>query len=182
MLAVTTADRPGAILNGVKPSGIGPPDPAVLADRRRSSTDASKTRPLSALITKHPRIEPAGRVVPGRFRLRRLLGQGGMGAVWLAQDQLLHRPVAIKQLVLSDLATDEERLAARARLLREARLAARVNHPGTVRIYDLAAEAGDPWIVMEALPGRTLEETLRDQGPLPIDQVTSLGLCLLGGR
>jgi len=187
MLAVTTADRPGAILNGVKPSRIGPtapaksgpPHPAVLADRRRSSTDASKTLPLPALITEHPRIEPAGRVVAGRYRLRRLLGRGGMGAVWLAVDEALHRPVAIKQLVLSGLATDEERLAARARLLREARLAARVDHSGTVRVYDVAEDTGDPWIVMEALPGRTLEAALRDQGPLPVGQVTSLGLCLL---
>jgi eukaryotic-like serine/threonine-protein kinase len=184
---VTTADRPGAILNGVKPprSGpaaparSGPPHTAVLADRRRSSTDASKTLPLPALITKHPRIEPAGRVVAGRYRLRRLLGRGGMGAVWLAVDEALHRPVAVKQLVLSGLATDEERLAARARLLREARLAARVDHPGTVRVYDVAEDTGDPWIVTEALPGRTLEAALRDQGPLPVGLVISVGLCLL---
>jgi serine/threonine protein kinase len=187
MLAVTTAARPGVILNGVKtsrtgspaPARPGPPRQAVLADRRRSSIDASKTLPLPALIAEHPRIEPARRVVAGRYRLRRLLGRGGMGAVWLAVDEALHRPVAIKQLLLGGLATDEERLAARARLLREAQLAARVDHWGTVRVYDVAEETGDPWIVMEALPGRTLEAALRDDGPLPVGQVTSLGLCLL---
>jgi serine/threonine protein kinase len=120
-----------------------------------------------------------GRVVAGRYRLRRLLGRGGMGAVWLAEDEVPHRPVAVKEIVLTGLEADEERVAARRRLLREARMAARVDHPGMVRIYDLAEEAGAPWIVMEAPPGRTLEAALRDRGPLPVDQVTSLGLCLL---
>jgi eukaryotic-like serine/threonine-protein kinase len=134
---------------------------------------------LPALIAGHPTIGPAGRVVAGRYRLRRPLGQGGMGAVWLAQDQVLHRRVALKGIVFTGLEADQERIAARVRLLREARMAARVNHPRTVRIYDLAAEAGDPWIVMEALAGRTLQAALRDQGPLPTDQVTNIGLCLL---
>jgi serine/threonine protein kinase len=187
MLAVTTADHPGAILNGVNPSRrgttalawSGPPRPTVLADRRRSSTDASTTLPSPALITGYPRIEPGGRVVAGRYRLRRLLGRGGMGAVWLATDQALHRRVAVKQLLLGGLATDGERRAARARLRREARLAARVDHPATVRVYDLAEDTDDPWIIMEALPGQTLQAALRDHGPLPVGQVTSLGLGLL---
>jgi eukaryotic-like serine/threonine-protein kinase len=122
---------------------------------------------------------PAGRVVADRYRLRRLLGRGGMGAVWLAVDERLRRPVAIKQLVLAGAATDQERLAARARLRCEARLSARVDHPGTVRIYDVAEEAGEPWIVMEALGGRTLEANLRDRGPLPVGPATRVGLGLL---
>jgi serine/threonine protein kinase len=116
---------------------------------RRGSADASATPASPASF--------AGRVVGGRYRLRRLLGRGGMGVVWLAVDERFRRPVATKQLVLAGAATDEERRAARARLRSEARLAARVDHPGTVRIYDLAEEAGEPWIVMEALPGRALD-------------------------
>jgi serine/threonine protein kinase len=118
-------------------------------------------------------------VVAGRYRLRRLLGRGGMGAVWLAEDETLHRRVAVKEAVPTGPETDEERDAAAARLLREARLAARVNHPGTVRVYDLVEDAGRPWIVMEALPGRTLEAALREDGPLPLDQATAIALRLL---
>ena len=102
-----------------------------------------------------------------------------MGTVWLADDRRLRRPVAVKQQLLTGAVSDLERLAARARLREEAQLTARVGHPGTVRVYDLVEDAGDSWIVMEALGGRTLEATLRDQGPLPVDRATRLGLGLL---
>jgi eukaryotic-like serine/threonine-protein kinase len=137
------------------------------------------TRRLPALSAGGPLTEAVGWVVAGRYRLRRLLGRGGMGVVWLAEDGALRRPVAIKRLDLSGVVTDEERLAARARLHREARLAVRVDHPGTVRVYDIAQDTSDPWIVMEALPGQTLKAALHDQGTLPVGQVASLGLRLL---
>lgn len=151
----------------------------MTTSRTGPTAPLSTTLSLPGLLAGCPRIPPAGRVVADRYRLRRLLGRGGMGAIWLASDQALHRPVAVKQPLISDLVTDQERRAARARLLREARLAARVDHTGTVRVYDVAEETGDPWIVMEALPGRTLQAALRDDGPLPVSQVTSLGLRLL---
>jgi serine/threonine protein kinase len=147
--------------------------------RRRGSADGSATYPSPAPFGEQRTTQPPGRVVAGRYRLRRLLGRGGMGAVWLAVDQRLRRPVATKQPVFAGAATDEERRAARTRLRCEARLTARVDHPGTARIYDLAEEDGEPWIVMEALGGRTLEATLRDRGPLPVAQATHLGLRLL---
>ena len=148
--------------------------------RQRESADDSATHPSPASLGEQLVAQLAGRVVAGRYRLRRLLGRGGMGAVWLAVDERLRRPVAVKQLVVAGAATDEERLAARARLRSEARLTARVDHAGTVQVFDVAEEADEPWIVMEALPGRTLEAALGEYGPRSVGQVTGLGLKLLG--
>jgi serine/threonine protein kinase len=117
--------------------------------------------------------------VAGRYRLWSLLGRGGMGLVWLAEDELLERPVALKQVTLSDPVSQNSGKAARSRALGEARAAARVHHDGAVRIHDIVKEDGRPWIVMEPLSGRTLAETLNAEGPLPIEQVTRVGLCLL---
>ncbi|MDP9219957.1 MAG: serine/threonine protein kinase [Actinomycetota bacterium] len=124
-------------------------------------------------------IEPAGQLVGGRYQLRSLLGRGGMGQVWLAEDEVLDRPVALKQFNLSDQASDRTRKAARVRALNEARAAARVDHIGAVKIHDVVNDDGHPWMVMEVLSGRTLAAALDAEGPLPIDQVTRLGLGLL---
>jgi serine/threonine protein kinase len=117
------------------------------------------------------------RVVAGRYRLRSSLGRGGMGRVWLADDELLHRQVALKQVVRGGPACeydDEVRAAA----LTEARAAAGVRHDGVVRVHDLVVD-DDPWIVMELLSGRTLAEALAANGPLPVAEVARIGLCLL---
>jgi eukaryotic-like serine/threonine-protein kinase len=102
-----------------------------------------------------------------------------MGTVWLAADHTLDRPVALKHPHLPGGASDQQRQAARTRLRAEARLTARIHHPGVVQVYDLAEDADDPWMVMEPLAGRTLAATLHQQGPLPPSQVTGLGLQLL---
>jgi serine/threonine protein kinase len=102
-----------------------------------------------------------------------------MGRVWLAYDEVLDRPVALKQVLLHGLWSAEMRTAAWACALKEARAAARVDHVGAVRIYDLVEENRCPWIVMEALPGRTLQEALNAAGPLPVGHVTRVGLRLL---
>jgi serine/threonine protein kinase len=123
--------------------------------------------------------EPARRIVAGRYRLRLLLGSGGMGRVWLADDEVLDRVVALKQVVLMGLEDAAMRAAAWECALNEARAAARLDHVGVVRIYDLVEENLCPWIVMELLSGQTLRQALNTAGPLPAGPVTRIGLCLL---
>jgi serine/threonine protein kinase len=123
--------------------------------------------------------EPEGRLVAGRYRLRALLGRGGMGRVWLADDERLQRPVAVKQVLLNGLESAQMRAKARKYALREARATACVVHVGAVSIYDVIEEDGWPWIVMEPLTGSTLKETVDVNGPLPVDQVRRIGLCVL---
>jgi serine/threonine protein kinase len=102
-----------------------------------------------------------------------------MGRVWLADDEVLQRPVALKQILLNGLESAEKRATASACARREARSAARVDHVGAIRIHDIVEEDGCPWIVMEPLPGRTLKEELHAAGPLPVDQVIRVGMSLL---
>jgi serine/threonine protein kinase len=102
-----------------------------------------------------------------------------MGRVWLAEDELLHRAVALKQAILSDPMPDGWPPAALDRLLREARAAAAVNHKGAVRIYDVITENNRNWIVMEPLSGRTLAELITAEGHLSIAPVAHIGLGLL---
>ncbi len=90
-----------------------------------------------------------------------------MGAVWLARDEVLHREVAVKRLRhADDLAVE--------RAAREARLAAAANHPHVVAIFDLVEDAGDRWLVMEYVAGRTLAAVAAEDGPLPADRAARL--------
>ena len=115
-------------------------------------------------------------LVAGRYRVGPCLGTGGMGRVWLARDEVLRRDVAIKEIALPFGLTDEERDEMRARTLREARAAARLNHPNVVRIYDVQHGDERPWIVMEYVPARSLLQVIKENGPLPHSEVAGIGL------
>jgi tRNA A-37 threonylcarbamoyl transferase component Bud32 len=122
-----------------------------------------------------PVVTAPGRLIAGRYRLESQIGGGGMGAVWLARDELLGRHVAVKQ-VLSPLGADERQVdEQRQRALREGRIAARLSHPHAISVYDVALEGGAPWLVMEYLPSRSLSAVLTEDGVLRVDQVAQIG-------
>jgi eukaryotic-like serine/threonine-protein kinase len=127
----------------------------------------------------YPPASLEARLVTGRYRLRALLGRGGMGRGWLAEDELLRRLVALKQDILSGPTCVGSYSAAPDRLLIEACAAATVNHKGAITIYDVVTDDDRNWIVMEPPFGRTLAEVIAAEGPLPVAQVTNIGLGLL---
>jgi serine/threonine protein kinase len=118
-------------------------------------------------------------LVAGRYRLGAELGSGGMGVVWEAYDELLHRTVAVKEIRYPFGVSDEDREKLARRTLREARAVAAVEDPHAVRVFDIVEQDGRPWIVMELVRGRTLTEILRQDGPLPVPEVARIGLALL---
>jgi serine/threonine protein kinase len=116
-----------------------------------------------------------GAVVAGRYRLVRLLGVGGMGVVWEAWDERLHRSVAVKLLhVRPGLSPEDARLAER-RAIREARLAARLQHRHAVGVYDVLDHEGQPCLVMQLVPSESLSEVLARRGVLTEREVAHLG-------
>ncbi|MBB6421314.1 serine/threonine-protein kinase [Streptomyces sp. AK010] len=142
-----------------------------------------------------------GRLVGGRYRLIERIGSGGTGTVWRAHDDLAQREVAVRQPRLPGGPDDEGHRRAAHRLHREARAAARVDHPAAVTIHDVVVEAeqrderpgptgpdeldaaealdGLPWIVMEWVPGESLREALR-RGPVDVREAARIGLAVLG--
>jgi serine/threonine protein kinase len=121
-----------------------------------------------------------GQLLGGRYRLQTLLGQGGMGIVWHAHDDLLDRDVAVKEMHLPpELSSSEQELMFR-RTVREARAAARLNHPAAVTVFDVVEEDGRPWIVMEFVQSRSLAQAVEEDGPLPPSQAARIGLQVLG--
>ena len=112
---------------------------------------------------------PGPRLILGRYRLERRLGAGGFGVVWLAWDEKLEREVAVKAIPLEN--------GGGERVEREARAAARLNHPGIVGIYELAHDEHDVYLVSELVRGRTLAELLR-AGAVADRDVARIGMAL----
>ncbi|MEX1007038.1 MAG: protein kinase [Acidimicrobiia bacterium] len=108
----------------------------------------------------------------GRYHLVEPLARGGMAAVWIADDPVLSRRVAVK-ILRDDLAADE---GTRARFRHEAISAARLNHPNVVATYDTGDDGGTAYIVMELIDGPTVRQLLREQGRLPIREAIRIGV------
>lgn len=122
------------------------------------------------------------RLVAGRYRLLRELGRGGMGLVWQAEDQLVSRQVAVKELRPPQGLADDERAVYARRALQEARSVARVHHPGAVTLYDVlpaTADDGAVYLIMELISGPALDEVIKRGGPLPDATVAAYGRQLL---
>jgi tRNA A-37 threonylcarbamoyl transferase component Bud32 len=126
----------------------------------------------------HP-LADTGRVIAGRYRLEAPIGRGAMGVVWRARDQLLDRDVAVKEVQIAETLTDVERANAYQRTLREAKTAARLNHPGVVTVYDVAEDQGRPWIVMQLVSAQSLDQVLATSGPLSPRRAAEVGRQLL---
>ncbi|MGH4014896.1 MAG: serine/threonine-protein kinase [Pseudonocardiaceae bacterium] len=121
--------------------------------------------------------DPAPRLVAGRYRLGALLGRGAMGTVWSAHDEVLGRPVAVKEVLLPPGIPDSEADLLRERSLREARAIAVLSHPNVVTLYDVVREGGAPFVVMELVASDSLAELLR-KGPVPLQRVVAIGAAV----
>ncbi|CAM2859193.1 serine/threonine-protein kinase [Saccharomonospora xinjiangensis] len=117
-----------------------------------------------------------GRLVAGRYRVIKRIGTGAMGAVWQAHDEVLHRTVAIKQLLLQPGLDENEAEDARQRTMREGRIAARLHHPNAISVFDVVMDdSGRPCLIMEYLPSRNLAQELQKHTTLPPIEVAKIG-------
>ncbi len=117
------------------------------------------TRPLRGNVN-----QMQGRLVAGRYRLGDAIGSGGMGRVWRAHDEVLHRTVAIKELTAALYVSESDQAILLARTRGEARAAARINHSAVVTVHDVLEHDGRPWIVMELVEGRLAGRRGRGRG------------------
>ncbi|WP_432856614.1 serine/threonine-protein kinase [Amycolatopsis sp. CA-161197] len=114
-------------------------------------------------------------MIAGHYRLVEHIGSGAMGVVWRAVDVRLERSVAIKQILPQPGVSEAERDNMRQRAMREAKNAARFQHPNAIVVFDIAEHGGDPCLVMEFLDGPSLSAVLAEQGTLPVGQVARIG-------
>ncbi|MFD4262363.1 protein kinase [Streptomyces sp. NPDC058534] len=126
-----------------------------------------------------PRTDKSARLLAGRYRLGDVLGRGGMGTVWRAQDETLGRTVAVKELRFPGNIDEEEKRRLITRTLREAKAIARIRNNGAVTVYDVVEEDDRPWIVMELVEGKSLAEAIREDGLLEPKRAAEVGLAVL---
>ncbi|MFJ9441553.1 serine/threonine-protein kinase [Kitasatospora sp. NPDC101235] len=121
-----------------------------------------------------------GRLLAGRYRLNGVLGRGGMGTVWRAEDEMLGRTVAVKELRMNASVDEEEKHRLITRTLREAKATARIRHSSAVTVFDVVDEDDRPWIVMELVESRSLADVVREDGPLTPGRAAEIALDVLG--
>ncbi|MFJ4320436.1 WD40 repeat domain-containing serine/threonine protein kinase [Streptomyces lavendulae] len=117
----------------------------------------------------------AGLLVAGRYRLVEPIGQGGMGRIWRCRDEVLDREAAVKEVLLPVDLPETTRDQLIARTQREARAAARLQHPGIVTVFDVVEHGGTPWIIMELIRGSSLAAHLAEHGRLSWERAASVG-------
>ncbi|MFH8973275.1 serine/threonine-protein kinase [Streptomyces sp. NPDC017890] len=125
------------------------------------------------------RTDKSARLLAGRYRLGDVLGRGGMGTVWRAEDETLGRTVAVKELRFPGNIDEEEKRRLITRTLREAKAIARIRNNSAVTVYDVVEEDDRPWIVMELVEGKSLAEAIREDGLLDPKRAAEVGLAVL---
>ncbi|PZT77987.1 serine/threonine protein kinase [Streptomyces sp. AC1-42W] len=119
-------------------------------------------------------------MLAGRYRLAEVLGRGGMGKVWRAHDEVLHRTVAVKELTAGLYVSESDRTVLHARTQKEARAAARITHPGVVTVHDVVEYDNRPWIVMQYVDGPSLADRAKESGEVEAREAARIGLHVLG--
>ncbi|WP_097971744.1 serine/threonine-protein kinase [Streptomyces sp. gb14] len=128
---------------------------------------------------REPQGDKNGRLLAGRYRLGGVLGRGGMGTVWRADDETLGRTVAVKELRFPSAIDEDEKRRLITRTLREAKAIARIRNNSAVTVYDVVDEDDRPWIVMELVEGKSLAEAIREDGTLTPKRAAEVGLAIL---
>ncbi|GGP91069.1 protein kinase [Streptomyces griseomycini] len=175
------ADEPTSF--GLRPPNPNPP--AAVPHPGNPYAAPTQVVPQQAQNQNRNQVPPAhdpgaGRLIAGRYRLLAKLGHGGMGTVWRAKDETVDREVAVKEPRVPDHLPERERSNTFERMRREARAAARLDHPAVVEVHDVAIVDGQPWIVMELVQGRSLGAVLQEEGTLSAREAARVGLEVLG--
>ncbi|MFG2984261.1 serine/threonine-protein kinase, partial [Streptomyces sp. NPDC048258] len=199
---VADAGAPEAEPEDAKPAAEPKADKAVPApaaepaDAKPAAAKADLAKPVNPVVEKadavaaevKARAEAArsagdgqdkGRLLAGRYRLGAVLGKGGMGTVWRAEDETLGRIVAVKELRFGSGVDEDEKRRLITRTLREAKAIARIRSGGAVTVFDVVDEDARPWIVMELIEGPSLAEFIRENGPLTPHRAAEVGLAVL---
>ncbi|MFJ6719437.1 protein kinase [Streptomyces sp. NPDC091259] len=150
--------------------GKGVPGKAIDAESAHGAADADEAKRAG---------RDRGRLLAGRYRLGAVLGKGGMGTVWRAEDEVLGRTVAVKELRFGNGVDEDEKRRLITRTLREAKAIARIRSGGAVTVYDVVDEDARPWIVMELIEGPSLAEFIRERGALTPRRAAEVGLAVL---